>query len=227
MPSSIFKNPVFEWALWLSRKSAFKTGHPTLHFGYLAVAKGCRFGLHNAVLDRAVLVDVSLGDFSYVAEAANLGNAEIGRFCSIGPGVRCGLGMHPSRGFVSTHPAFYSPVAANGAGFADRVYFEEHKKIRIGNDVWIGANALLMDGITIGDGAIVAAGAVVAKDVEPFTVAGGVPAKPIRPRFTPEEIRFLEGFKWWDKDEAWLRVHWKEMHDIGALMSGNNPAAGV
>jgi acetyltransferase-like isoleucine patch superfamily enzyme len=216
--ASILKNPFSEWLLWAARKLRFRSSDPTLRLGYLAVAKGCRFGRHNAVLDRAVLVDVTLGDFSYVADNANLGQAVIGKFCSIGPGARCGLGSHPTRGFVSTHPAIYATATQSGPAFADRDYFAEHATVRIGNDVWIGAQALLMDGVTIGDGAVVAAGAVVTKDVAPYTIVGGVPAKPIRPRFTPEEIRFLSAFRWWDKGEDWLKANWKTMHDIGALM---------
>ena len=70
----------------------------------------------------------------------------------------------------------------------------------IGNDVWIGLNATILDGVTIGDGAIVAAGAVVTKDVPPYAVVAGVPAKIIKYRFTESQIDFLLKFRWWEKD---------------------------
>jgi len=84
----------------------------------------------------------------------------------------------------------------------------------IGNDVWIGARAILRTGVKIGDGAIIAAGAVVVKDVEPFSIVGGVPAKHIRHRFSPDEIvRILES-NWWNKDLEWLKRHHDSMTHI-------------
>ena len=84
----------------------------------------------------------------------------------------------------------------------------------MGNDVWIGAGAILLEGITVGDGAVVAAGAVVTKDVPAYTVAGGVPAKFIRNRFDESETEFLKDFKWWEKDDKWLKDNWELFSDI-------------
>jgi acetyltransferase-like isoleucine patch superfamily enzyme len=84
----------------------------------------------------------------------------------------------------------------------------------IGNDVWIGARAVLRTGVRIGDGAIIAAGAVVVKDVEPFSIVGGVPAKHIRYRFSAEEMERVRKSEWWNRDFAWLREHKDAMTDI-------------
>ena len=108
-----------------------------------------------------------------------------------------GLGRHPVH-FVSLHPVFYSKLSQAGVTFSDRNYFEELLPVTIGNDVWIGAGAIILDGVTIGDGAVIAAGAVVVRDVEPYSIVGGVPAKLIRNRFNEETMRLLFQIKWWD-----------------------------
>ena len=128
----------------------------------------------NAIASRVSLKNVSLGLYSYIASGASLVEISIGKFCSIGLGVKNHLGNHPTRTFVSTHPAFYSPNAPTGA-FVDETHFEGYgQNVNIGNDVWIGAESLLMDGITIGNRAIVAARSVVTKDVPPYAIAGGL-----------------------------------------------------
>ena len=102
-----------------------------------------------------------------------------------------------------------------GTTFVDQKYFEEEEKtVHIGNDVWIGSNVIVVDGVTIGDGAIIAAGAVVTKDVPPYAIFGGIPAKLIRYRFDEQKIDFMLKFKWWDKEEKWLRKNVKDFHNI-------------
>jgi acetyltransferase-like isoleucine patch superfamily enzyme len=128
------------------------------------------------------------------------------------------LGIHPSRDFVSTHPIFFSTKKQVGITFADKDYFQEEKGIKIGNDVWIGANVIILDGVTIGDGAIIGAGAVVTKDVPPYSIYGGVPAKLIRYRFEQKTIDFLVKFKWWNKDEEWLKTNFQDFHNIDTFL---------
>jgi len=146
------------------------------------------------------------GRHSYVANA-RIVNTTIGAFCSIGPGVNIGgLGAHPTK-WLSTHPAFYSTFMQSGKTFATTNLFEELKSNTVGNDVWIGARALIVDGVSIGDGAIVAAGAVVTKDVPPYTIVGGVPAQVIRLRFESAVINFLLKWQWWNlPDEVLAQV---------------------
>ena len=86
--------------------------------------------------------------------------------------------------------------------------------VDIGHDVWIGADVKIMDGVSIGNGAVVAAGAVVTKDVPPYARVGGVPAKIIKYRFTPDQIEFLQQFKWWNMPEDWIRENWQMFEDI-------------
>lgn len=155
----------------------------------------------------------SLGRYSYVGANSKLSRTRIGRYCSISENVSLIAGRHPAEIFVSTHPMFYSKQYKNAYAFHPEFhemnYADEPNKIilSIGNDVWIGAHAKIMDGITIGDGAIVAAGAVVTRDVPPYAIVGGVPAKLIKYRFEPKEIDVLLELRWWDKDEKWLRAN--------------------
>jgi acetyltransferase-like isoleucine patch superfamily enzyme len=220
MISSILKNPLSIWLKWLVRKHYFerKYANKNLKIGYMANLNNCQFGNHNILYFGAEINNVVLGDFSYVAGESRLVNTTIGKFTCIGPEVICGLGRHPSRDFVSTHPIFYSPLGQSQLTFVSDSHFEEFAPIEIGNDVWIGARAIIRDGVKIGDGAIVGAGAVVTRDVPPYAIVGGVPAKIIRYRFQPEEIEFLEEMKWWDCDIEWIRENYEAFHDVGKLM---------
>jgi carbonic anhydrase/acetyltransferase-like protein (isoleucine patch superfamily) len=115
---------------------------------------------------------------------------------------------------VSTSPFFYTSDKSN----TDLHYFEVNRLTTIGNDVWIGSRAILIDGVTIGDGAIVGAGAVVTKDVPPYAIVGGIPARIIKYRFEPEEISFLSKLRWWDKDPAWINNNRYLFDNVKKLM---------
>lgn len=160
----------------------------------------------NAIGNDTIFASSSIGLGSYIADRSVITKAAIGKFCSIGSFVQTGLGVHPSSGFVSSHPAFYSTQKQAGFSFVDKDIFKEHlfidanKKyvVLIGNDVWIGNNVIIMDGIKIGDGAIIASGSIVTKDVAPYTIVGGVPAKFMKPRFDEQQTKKLLTIKWWD-----------------------------
>lgn len=166
----------------------------------------CAFSEQNRIYRRTTLRNTTLGRMTYVAEASRVGFADIGAFCSIGPNVLLGgLGYHPVDR-LSTHPAFYSARLQAGATFSGTDAVEELPRVTVGNDVWIGAGSIVLDGVSIGDGAIVAAGAVVAKDVPPYAIVGGVPARIIRHRFDDETIDALLEWRWWDLDNSQLQA---------------------
>lgn len=160
----------------------------------------------------------SLGYGSYIGPNCEI-KAHIGRFCSIADHVRTNCGIHPiTTPFVTTSPMFYSTLKQTGETFADKPTFNEFKPPTIiGNDVWIGENVFFTGGLTIGDGAILLAGAVVTKDVPPYAVVGGVPAKVLKYRYDEDTIKFLLDLKWWDKDINWLKENWCLFSNIDEL----------
>lgn len=185
----------------------------------LKIGKRCHisstsFSLFNTVYDDVKLNKVSIGPYSYVSRESNIHNTNIGSFCSIGPGCKLGLGRHPSSGFISTHPAFYSTALQAGYSFVNKNCFVEFKTVEIGHDVWIGANAIINDGVKVGSGAIIGAGAVVVENVPEYGIVGGVPAKLIRYRFEKDEIDFLLHEPWWEKSSDWLQKNIDMMQNI-------------
>lgn len=197
--------------------------HPNVFFAPGAFAdEKCSFEGTAKIWHKASLGAVKMGRHSYCGKGCEIFNCEIGRFCSIGSEVLIGMGMHPTD-FVSTSPYFYS----NRKGWPHwhvSNEFKEHLPTVIGNDVWIGSRAMIPGGVTIGDGAIVAAGAVVTKDVEPYSIVGGIPAREIRKRFSADTARLLLDLRWWDKDDDFLRENAhlfvtpeKLLHSVGAL----------
>lgn len=187
---------------------------------------------NNVLLDDVRIFNSCIGRYTYIASNSRIVNASIGRFCSIGSEVIIKVGMHPTD-FVSTHPLFHSKSHSQSLGFrpflsADKFephsYVEEGSNyvVRIGSDVWIGNRVTILDGVTIGDGAIIGTGAVVTKSIPAYQIAAGIPAKPIRYRFSEHAIQTLLSLKWWDKDDDWIlaRSHLFESLDQFLAFSG-------
>jgi len=164
--------------------------------------------------------NAQIGKGTYISTNSIISMAKIGRFCSIGPNLVCGYGIHPTDG-LSTSPAFYSTMKQNGMTFSSENKIEERKPIKIGNDVFIGMNVSILDGVTIGDGAVIAAGAVVNKDVEPYSIVGGVPAKHIKYRFSKEQINSLLKIQWWNFDNERLQQVEKNFFNIDKFINEN------
>lgn len=169
-----------------------------------------------------------VGYASYIGTNTKLSHTRIGRYCSIAADVSLLFGNHPSRDYVSTHNAFcfkegYSVCYTNEqhyftseeiTPFADAA---DQSFCVIGNDVWIGKGVKIKCGVTIGDGAIVGAYAFVTKDVPPYGIVGGIPAKLIRYRFEEEDIKWLQELQWWNKDKEWLEKYGRYFYDIKEL----------
>ena len=150
----------------------------------------------------AQIVDSTVGRYSYIYETSVV-QADVGAFCSIATGTSIGGGSHPTD-WTSTSPVFYKGRNVLKTNFSQNEY-SEYKKTEIGNDVWIGAKCLIKGGVTIGDGAVIGMGSVVTKDIPPYEIWAGNPAKFIRKRFDDETIEKLLKIKWWDLPDEDLK----------------------
>ena len=184
-------------------------------------AKDCsEFGLQLSKLDQVqrdvtfegtvrvsncnLLGAVRIGLFSYLGPQGEIKNTEIGRFCSIAVNVAIGAPEHPVD-WVSSHPIQYDGLNWfkkdphwEDMKSANETFMGNRKRTKIGHDVWIGRNAVIRQGVTVGNGSIIGANAFVNKDVPPYTIVGGVPAKQIRRRFPDELCEGLEASGWWN-----------------------------
>lgn len=158
------------------------------------------------VWDRCKLFYSSIDDYSYIGQDARLIHAHVGKFCSLAGDGAYGMGSH-SLDYISTSSLFTSSRNGTRIKWTDKASFEEYEEIYIGNDVWVGTRVLIMGGVTVGNGAVVAAGAVVTKDVPPYAIVGGVPARVIKYRFPEEVIQKLEASQWWTLDDETLRYN--------------------
>ena len=142
-----------------------------------------------------------MGKNSYACNYFCVSNIEtkIGNFCSIADNVTLGTTFHPINR-LSTHPfTYFEPMRLSKKYPLKN--FTYHKPVTVGNDVWIGKHVTVMDGITIGDGAVIGTNAVVTKDVPPYAIMVGIPARVLRYRFDEQTIKDLLRLKWWDLDD--------------------------
>ncbi|MDX8534968.1 DapH/DapD/GlmU-related protein [Mesorhizobium sp. VK25A] len=167
--------------------------HPT------AELKGCKLGRYASIGERVILREVSVGDFSYFERHCEAIYTTIGKFCSIAANSRINALEHPierlTQHKVSYRPNEYFRWLGVDTEFRAR---RQAKPVRIGHDVWIGHGAVIMPGVAIGNGAVIGANAVVTHDVAPYSIVAGVPAKPLRWRFSATVAARIEALAWWD-----------------------------
>jgi virginiamycin A acetyltransferase len=166
-------------------------------------------------MDVELGAEVKIGDHSYVNRGTIVASGTIGRFCSVGYYCQIGMHEHPA-GFASTSPSTYRRQNLFGKPCA---WDELSRPPLIGNDVWIGSMAQILQGVVVGDGAIVAAGAVVTKAVPPYAIVGGIPAKLLRYRFDQSRIDALLRLQWWDMSDDDLQ----KLHEMFGTSAWNIP----
>lgn len=185
-----------------------------------------QFEGRNLVYPMTTIGKSEIGFATYISSSCSFYKTKIGRYCSIGANVKVIAGNHPTSKYISSHPIFYNNKGFSGLYYESGNLFNEYSYTNenesflceIGNDVWIGESVKILNGICIGDGAIIGTGSVVTKHIPPYSIVGGVPAKLIRYRFTEEEINYLLKLKWWNKDEDWIRYNINLFSDVKLLM---------
>lgn len=195
---------ILERYLWRNKYKKNDTIVKTINF-----EKDLKVGRHVSIAKRVILSNnVEIGDFTYLNASKYWitveSNTKIGKYCSIAPGVHIGAGNHDYQ-FVTTHPILFDKFYEkkfnkNGIQKVNGLKDKDSFTI-IGNDVWIGLNAIIKRGVTIGDGAVIAAGSVVCKDVPNYAIVGGNPAKIIKYRTSEENIKIMnnnEKSMWWN-----------------------------
>lgn len=180
---------------------------------------------YNKIYSGVNVVNSKIGLGTYISNNSKLINCNIGKFCSIASEVNTAIGRHPLFPFISTHPSFFSLKKQAGFTFVDENKFKEFNYISekenisyyIGNDVWIGYGVTLIEGIKIGDGAIIAASSVVTKNIPPYEIWGGNPAKKLKDRFSQEDKEKLLKLKWWNKDLEWIKKNKDKFSNINKI----------
>ena len=172
-----------------------------------AGVKDCTLGAYCEVGARTLLLEVSMGDYSYVVNDSQITYTTIGKFCSIAAVTRINPGNHPMHRATQAHFTYRSSAYFDGET-DDEAFFDWRRAhhVRIGHDVWIGHGAIVLPGRKIGDGVVIAAGAIVTKDVAPYTIVAGNPARLVRPRFPNHIAMRLERLAWWHWSHESLRL---------------------
>ena len=185
--------------------------HPTAH------VRDATLGRYTEVGERTNFAESTMDDYSYVVNDSNIIYTTIGKFCSIAAMTRINPGNHPMHRASQAHFTYRASAYFDGAS-DDGAFFEWRRahRVTIGHDVWIGHGAIILPGRTIGTGAVIAGGAVVTKDVAPYTIVGGTPAKILKRRFDERTAERMMALAWWDWDHERLRVAVPEFQSLSA-----------
>lgn len=199
----------------------------------------CRIRLSNIFREKTVfegknglgssncIIKSSFGYGTLIGDRNFLDRIKTGRFCSIGSEIKIVSSAHPTEVFVSTHPAFYSH-RYNSLSYVCKEKFsgilmcDDNFSVVAGNDVWIGDRVLIKGGVRIGDGAVIGMGAVVTKDVPPYAVVGGAPARIIKMRFSENQISELLSQNIWEKPIEWIEENAEKFESIESFLKNNS-----
>lgn len=193
------------------------TPAPTLH--PTAVIQHSHFGRYTEVGEQVVMSDSRLDDYSYICRGCELIGTDIGKFANIAAMVRINPGSHPMER-PSLHHFTYR-LSRYGLGDQDDEAFfgwRQRQRVVIGHDTWIGHGVVIMPGVHIGHGAVVGSNSVVTRDVPPYAIVAGAPARVLRMRFARDIADALMATAWWDWDHETLAQRWPEFSDLRAFL---------
>ena len=180
-----------------------------------AVVTDCMVGEYTEIAADVLIVESTLGNYSYVMERSNIAYSDIGKFVNIATEARINPVNHPVD-WVSQHHFLYRTrqYGLRDSNNEDVFNWRKLQRVAIGHDVWVGHGAIILPGLTVGNGAVVAAGSVVTKDVSPYSIVAGNPAKTIRERFPKSVWKELEAIGWWDWDHDTLRERLEDFYNM-------------
>ena len=188
---------------------------PLIHPG--CEVKNSTLGRYTEIGQGSLVLNSTFGDYSYCARYADIANAEIGKFANIASFARLGPTDHPMdraslHHFLYRTADYWEDAEDDAAFFAHRA----SRRLTIGHDTWIGHNAIIRPEVTMGHGAVVAAGAIVTKDVPPYWIVAGVPAQPLRRRYDVKTAERMMALAWWDWDHGRIRAALEDFRGLKA-----------
>lgn len=182
-----------------------------------ARVESCTLGRYTEVAEGCRLSETSLGDYSYIMANGQTWCATIGKFANIAASVRINATHHPMSRATLHHITYRAGDYFDDASDEEAFFVQRRaKRVNVGHDSWIGHGVTILPGVTVGDGAVIGSGAVVTRDVAPYTIVAGVPAKIIRMRFDPLTAERMQALAWWDWDHPTLRAALDDFRNLSA-----------
>lgn len=200
------------------RQKVLKKEYPTSYVGSYAFVNGTKLEGNNVINDAVNINKSVIGFGTVIGYNSNLSNSLVGRFCSIASGAHIVIETHPLD-MVSTYPSFFNtcnnyPFGKGKVTKNEFIQTINGFSIEIGNDVWIGANVTFKGGVKIGDGAVIGMNATVTKDVPPYAIVGGLPAKIIKYRMNDKQIKKMLKIKWWNWSPELIKERREDFSNI-------------